>query len=165
MISPERRGLKQPDRRSCGAATVVMARARLDLDYAARTCADQGTFGRAVLERHRELTRWPPWPRAIGTPPWAVARALTESTGVRHRTRLVRFRRTAPPATGALYVGSRWLPRHVVLMVDDERCYEPSSGQVVPVPTDAYVEGGLSLAGWPTPWFAVSPRRARRTRA
>jgi hypothetical protein len=161
MITPERRGLKQPDRRSCGAATVVMAAARVDPDYAARTCADQGSFATAVLDRHRELTRWPPWPRALGTPPWAIARALRAVTGVPHRTRLARWRRSAPPASGALYVGSRWLPRHVVLMVDDERCYEPSSGQVVPVPGDAYVGGRLSLAGWPTPWFDVVPARFR----
>ncbi len=137
---------------------MVMAEARADPAYAARVCADQATFAAAVLDRHRDLTRWPPWPRMIGTPPWAVARALTAITGVRHRTRLVRWRRSAPLAGGALYVGSRWLPRHVVLMVDDDRCYEPSSGGVRPVPRDAFTTGSLSLAGWRVPWFVITPR-------
>jgi hypothetical protein len=164
MTAPERRGLRQPDRRSCGAATVVMAEARVDPAYAERVCADQATFGAAVLRRHRDLTRWPPWPRMIGTPPWAVARALTALTGVRHRTRLVRRRRSVPPASGALYVGSRWLPRHVVLVVDVGRCYEPASGRVAGVPRDAYAAGELSLAGWSTPWFAVTPVNRPRGR-
>lgn len=158
---PERRGLKQPDRRSCGAATVVMAEARADADYAERVCATQATFGTEVLRRHREITRWPPWPRMIGTPPWAVARALTAVTGVRHRTRIARWRRAAAhdrlAGGGALFVGNRRLPRHVVLMVAPDLCYEPSSGRVAGVPADAFAAGELSLAGWSTPWFVVVP--------
>jgi hypothetical protein len=165
---PEHRGLRQPDARSCGAATVVMAEARHDPAFAERACADQDAFATVVLRRHRELTRWPPWPRMIGTPPWAVARALTAVTGVPHHTRLARWRRSAPPPpSGALYVGSRWLPRHVVLMVAEGRCYEPASGRVAGVPRDAFAAGELSLAGWSTPWFVVRPvdPRGRRSPA
>ncbi len=138
-----------------------MARARLDADLAARVAADQAAFGAAALRTHRELTRWPPWPRMIGTPPWAVARALSAATGVPHRTRLARWHRAAAHrhlADGvALYVGSRWLPRHVVLMVEVDRCYEPASGRVASVPPGAFRAGELSLAGWRLPWFVVTP--------
>jgi hypothetical protein len=117
----------------------------------------RATFAADVLAAHRRLTRTRlhgrlqlPWPRAIGTPPWAVARELTTVTGTRHRTRLVRWSPAAAPTSGAMYVGSRWLPRHVVLVLDADRCYEPASGGRVPL-------DGRPLAGWPTRWFTVAP--------
>ena len=63
-----------------------------------------------------------------------------------------------------MFVGSRWIPRHVVLVLDaDLRVYEPSSGRVVTITADDFVQARLSLAGWSNPWFSVLP--ARRTRA
>ncbi len=155
-MTPLEAGLRQPDARSCGAASMVMARALADPAYAETATT---SFTPDVLATHRRLTSWRlrgrlqlPWPRTLGTPPWAVARELSALTGRRHHVRLVRWSSRAP-ARGALYVGSRWLPRHVVLVVDDHpaRCYEPASGRVLPV-------DGRPLAGWPVSWFVVAPR-------
>lgn len=161
-------GLRQPDRLSCGAASVVVARVLL---------AGQGPpadWGSQVLTTHRSLTgvrdargtAQLPWPRALGTPPWAVARALGSLTGLPHRPRPVldrdaAYRRLlAAPAPAALYVGNRWLPRHVVLVVaaDAERltCYEPGRGVAAAVPRTAFDDARLRLAGWDVPWFTVA---------
>jgi hypothetical protein len=132
---------------------------------------DPTTFGATVVATHRRLTRprlrgraQLPWPRALGTPPWAVARELTALTGVRHRTRLVRWSRPAPQAAGALFVGNRWLPRHVVLVVDGADpgrpgCYEPGAGAVVPVDLERLGRHEVAVAGWRYAWFSVSPGR------
>ncbi|WP_134764658.1 hypothetical protein [Nocardioides sp. 1609] len=163
-------GLRQPDQRSCGATAAVVARMLADPSYAEGV---RPRFAAEVLATHRRLTRARlhgrlqlPWPRAVGTPPWAVARELTALTGVRHRTRLVRWRR--PPRwedVAALYVGDRWLPRHVVLVVghDPLRCYDPARGRVVEVDAAALARA-RPLGRWTTVWFAVS-RAGRRTRA
>ncbi|GAA5148149.1 hypothetical protein GCM10023340_21630 [Nocardioides marinquilinus] len=156
-MSPLGAGLRQPDRRSCGAACMVMAEALTPPVEDAATLAPR--FAERVLATHRRLTSWRlhgrpqlPYPRALGTPPWAVARELGALTGRRHRVRLVRHlaRTAGPPSSGALYVGSRLLPRHVVLLVGEGRCYEPSSGRVLPV------DG--PLGGWRHRWFAITPR-------
>lgn len=138
--------LKQPDQRSCGAASMVVA---------AGPPFDPATFGRTVLETHRRLTSWRlrgrlqlAWPRAIGTPPWALARELTALTGARHRTRVVRWRGVVRPEAGALFVGDRWLPRHVMLVLDDGRCYDPASGRVGPA---------MTSGRWRVAWLVVDP--------
>ena len=119
-----------------------------------------------------------PWPRALGTPPWAVAHQLAGSTGTEHDVRLLLDdRETAYDDLVAatrhqhpvpLYVGNRWLPRHVVLVLGEVdralRVYEPASGRLVDVPRAAFRTGTLELAGWDTPWFSVLPR-GRRTPA
>ncbi|MDO9456722.1 hypothetical protein [Nocardioides sp.] len=157
-MNPSGAGLRQPDARTCGAACMIVAAG-----------ASPASFTTDVLAAHRRLTRLRlrgrlqlPWPRALGTPPWAVARELAAVTGTPHRTRVVRWSRSAPPRAGALYVGSRWLPRHVVLVVDagagtaeaPPRCYEPASGRVVPL-------DGRPLAGWRHRWLAVTPVASR----
>jgi len=167
-------GLRQPDPRSCGAAVLVAAQMLHDPAYAASMTADR--FAGECLAMHRRTTgpvdvrgrTQLPWPRALGTPPWAVATQLQGTTGVPWRTvpmltgrarTLERIR--AATAIGhpvPLYVGSRWLPRHVVLVLDpDLTTYEPASGRRVAVSADDAVAGTLSLAGWSTPWFAVLP--------
>lgn len=173
-------GLVQPDRRSCGAA-VVVATHLLTAPPEARADATRGWFRSEVLAVHRQLTsvvdaggRWQlPWPRALGTPPWAVARHLTGVTGDRHRTVLVRDRRAAFDrvllATGdgrpvPLYVGNRWLPRHVVLVTgvgpeDTLRCYDPGRGVVATVTRREFGTARLGLSGWDRPWFVVLPHR------
>lgn len=163
--------LKQPDRQSCGAASVVVARMLCREDDVALGADPQEGFATEVLAAHRGLTgvrdeqgRWQlPWPRALGTPPWAVARALTDATGRRHRTRVVRWRRvrTLPPLS-AVYVGNRWSPRHVCLVVEPEddtgiAVYEPASGRVVVLPDGLHADG-TPLGGWRYGWFAVRPR-------
>lgn len=146
------RGLVQPDARSCGPSALLAARMLVER----RGPASRAEFGAEVLALHRRVTSVAgaglPWPRALGTPPWGAARQLTAWTGTRHRTRVVRWRATTPQALGGpapvlVYVGSRWLPRHV-LLVAQGRVYDPARGTVAP----AY-DGR-----WRTTWFAVEPR-------
>ena len=170
--------LQQPDRRSCGAASLVMARRLVHPRYAGLV-TDQATFAHEAATLHRRLTSlsdtsggWQlPWLRAIGTPPWAVARELRLLTGVRYTTHPVRLRRrrtwahlegARPNRPVAVFVGDRLLPRHVVLVTDVEgehaRTYEPASGITLTVSRDRWDRGVLRLAGWDRPWLVVSPR-------
>lgn len=164
MTDPLTLRLRQPDQRSCGAASMRMARL---LSFGLSTTA--ADFRTDVLALHRRLTGahdarhrlQVPWSRAVGTPPWAVAHELSDIVGVPYRTSLTTSadRARAPLSdrqrVAALYVGSRWLPRHVVLVLPGTplRCYEPASGWVLPVDLT-----GLHLAGWRQPWFVVHAR-------
>lgn len=169
--------LTQPDRRSCGAASLVMARRLVHARYAGLV-ADQTTFAHEAATLHRRLTSladtsggWQvPWPRAIGTPPWAVARELTLLTGVPYAVRVVRPHRrvwphlqaVGPARPAALFVGDRFLPRHVVLVTGvagaGATAYEPASGLMMEVSRERWERGDLALAGWDRPWVVVSPR-------
>lgn len=172
----------QPDQRSCGATALVMARFLADPEYAARVAAPEA-FRTEVLALHRRVTSSVdaagriqlPWPRLLGTPPWAVARHLSATTGTAYRVRHALWHRdavfdrvVAAVAAGhpvALYVGNAWLPRHVVLAqgtLDRAlRVYEPAGGRLVDVTRDAFAAGSLGLAGWDRPWFMVVPRGPR----
>lgn len=177
-MNPLAAGLRQPDARSCGAASVVMA--RLLQESREPTPVE---FRREVLACHRQLTSaraddgWQlPWPRALGTPPWAVRRELESLTGRDHRLHLVRWSPAAAydrlAATGGvLYVGNRLLPRHVLLALaggsDGDhtvRCYQPSRGTVVTLAREDFVAQRLHEAGWPVPWFAIIPAAAADAR-
>jgi hypothetical protein len=132
-----------------------------------------------VARAHRRLTSTHsardrfqvPWPRRLGTPPWAVANALTALTGgtrvaaVNARPRpevgyevLVAQVRTRPVA---VYLGSRWLPRHVVLAFqevhreDAVRLFDPARGELVTVPRDRWAHHRVGVAGWQYFWFVV----------
>jgi hypothetical protein len=187
--------LRQPDRRSCGATSVVLASMLLDPSYDARVRAAgplAERFRGEVLGAHARLTRpldvagrpQLPWPRALGTPPWAAARWLgtagsPSQPARRYRVGWARVARAGGFAAllGAvrggrpalLYVGDRWLPRHVVLALGEEsggvRCYEPSAGRVVVVRSEAFERQRLGLAGWDLPWFVVVPRAGSLSRA
>jgi len=147
----------------------------LDPAYAATITPDN--FDDEVLATHRRVTGpiddrgalQLPWPRALGTPPWAVAHQLSaDDPGRTYAARLVLRRArafdrlTEHPAPSVLYVGSGWIPRHVVLVVEVStaslRIYEPSRGRLVDVSRDDFVESRLDLAGWRKPWFTVTPR-------
>ena len=176
--------LQQPDRRSCGAASLVMAR-RLVLPRYAGLVADQASFAHEASTLHRRLTSlsdtaggWQvPWPRALGTPPWAVARELRLLTGVPYRVHPARLDRrvwphlrdATPQRPAAVFVGDRFLPRHVVLVTgvadDRARTYEPSSGRTIAVSRQRWDHDDLRLAGWDRPWLAVSPASSRRSPA
>lgn len=172
MTPPYGPSLRQPDQTSCGAACVVVARMR-------REPTAPTSFAEEVLDTHRRLvgTVDPggraqlPWPPALGTPPWAVARALREIERTRYVARVVRWSRSAAFATTAtavathpvaLYIGSPTLPRHVVLAVsagsDGLSAYDPASGDLVTITQAAFVSARLRVAGWDVPWFAVLPR-------
>lgn len=171
-------GLRQPDQRSCGAACLVAAQGLRDAAYRQRV-SDPGSVRAEVLAMHARVTSsvdvaghlQPPWPRALGTPPWAVANQLAGTTRVGYRSVPVRWRDgsaayeeligLAEPA--ALYVGNAWLPRHVVLVLEATeirlRVYEPASGRTRHVGRDEFVDQELGLAGWDSRWFTVVPDR------
>lgn len=163
------RPLVQPDRRSCGAACLVVAWGLAEPAHG-RGLHDPERWRTEVLRTHDEVTGLRdggrlglPWPRALGTPPWAVARRLGVTTGRRWRT----ARPDLAAVTAAvrdghpvpLFVGSRLLPRHVLLAVeiaevdgpDGLRVYDPARGTVRPL-ADAL------RTGWPRFWCAVLPR-------
>lgn len=174
------RTLRQPDARSCGAAALVVARMLRDPSYADRASRH---FAHECLAMHRRVTSLSdvrgrlqvPWPRALGTPPWALAHQLAWTTGVDYRTRRIHpGRRVALLADAlsavaddlpvALYVGNDRLPRHVVLLVDaaddtHPAAYEPASGELVRFTPQQFVDATLALGGWSRPWFLVSPRQ------
>lgn len=168
--------LVQPDRRSCGAACLVVA-ARAASPEAAARIPDQETFSREVLRTHRRITSMVdsagslqvPWLRAIGTAPWATARELRLITGVDYSSHPTPKRRDAwrhvRAATQhrpvAVYIGDRLCPRHVVLILEasDEGAwtYEPAAGNIRMVSRERWVTGPLELAGWDRPWITLAP--------
>lgn len=119
----------------------------------------------------------PPWPRALGTPPWGARNELEhgasdpdadydvawfrlgssprlEEAYAALRTRV----REGRPAL--LYIGNHWSPRHVVLVMpatggQELDVYEPSIGRVIDLPRGAFVGRRLRIAGWDVPWAAV----------
>lgn len=120
-----------------------------------------------------------PWPRALGTPPWGAKREL-ELGAAKHgtdyvvtlirpltRARLVpAFRHlnavVADGMPGLLYVGSRTLPRHVLLLLPgngDDRLdiYDPTDGSVRARAVESFASHRLELSGWQVPWFTVHP--------
>jgi hypothetical protein len=172
MTPPYGAALRQPDQTSCGAACVVLARML-------RSSAAPASFSEEVLDTHRRLVRpldaagraQLPWPPALGTPPWALARALGEIEASRYVTHVARWSRSAAFATvvtavamhpAALFIGSTLTPRHVVLAVsagsDGLSVYDPASGDLVTITQAAFVSARLRVAGWNVPWFAVLAR-------
>lgn len=158
------RPLVQPDQRSCGAACLVVARGLAEPAYG-RDLRDPGHWRTEVLRTHAEVTGvrdrgrpGVPWPRALGTPPWAVARRLG-AAGRRWRTARPDLARVAAVVRAGrpvpLFVGSRLLPRHVLLAVEDGpdglRVYDPARGTVRPL-------AAALATGWPRLWCAVLPR-------
>ena len=161
--------LRQPDPRSCGAASVLGARALL-------TSWRPEDAAAAILDEHRMLTssRSPrdrmqmPWPRALGTPPWAVANALRALTEQPIATVFVRprpeigydvLREQLRQRPVGVYLGNRWLPRHVVLAVREieggVEVFDPARGRLIPVERRRWVEHDVGVAGWSHFWFVV----------
>ncbi|GAB3256738.1 cysteine peptidase family C39 domain-containing protein [Nocardioides dilutus] len=178
--------MRQPDQRSCGPSAVVAARMLLDRSYAdAVRDAQDDRFASDVLTTHRRATSalvggrlQVPWPRALGTPPWAVARELSAVSGPGAPARSYRWRVAVlrpgsafdRAATGVdagrpvgLYVGNAWLPRHVVLVVgraDDDALwvYDPARGARVEMTRASVKSRALTFGRWDRLWFDVSPR-------
>ena len=170
------RGLAQPDQRSCGPSSLVAAHILLDPAYAATQ--NPHAFAGSVLDLHRQLTAPSafgraqlPWPRALGTPPWAVARAMGEYSDIHYATTLVPFHNRSrlfdrladavADRPAPFYIGD-WIPRHVVLAVapTDEgvQVYNPSGGTLVEMKRSEFVARRLTTLGrWTRPWFLVLP--------
>ena len=130
-----------------------------------------------------------PWPRAFGTPPWRVD-DVTRYSGLRFRGAILDD--TDPLAMEAalahgsaalrdgipvpLYAGGdsgggldQVMPRHVVLLTARTEAglevYEPSSGRVLPLGVDRFVDGGgkePALGHWSRLSWMVLPRPAKR---
>jgi hypothetical protein len=170
--------LRQPDQRSCGPSCLVVARMRLESTYAADALP---RFGAEVLATHRRVVKFRPamgalqlpWPRALGTPPWAVAHEMSRITGTKYSWRLGRLRRKAAYdriVTGLgtdlpvpVFVGNGRLPRHVVLATETTpegaiEFYNPANGRLSTVPEEAIVGAKMELGSWDVPWFTVTPR-------
>jgi hypothetical protein len=185
--------LAQPDHRTCGPSVLVSLRMLESEPFreqvllggpeaaAARFAAEAWAAHRVtnhLLDGRGRLQM--PWTRALGTAPWAMARHLgghAHHVVLRRRRAAAYARLVASLDAGPtpVYVGSRWLPRHVVLAVaagDDEvTCYEPASGLRTRFTRAAWLDGRLvGCGGWPVPWVVVErgralSRRARRSRA
>lgn len=165
--------LRQRDGITCGPTVAVVAGAMLDQTYSAELLSPDGEawFAAEQGRIHAAVNRI--WPRQLGTTPAGMARALTEHSakrGVTYRWR--RFRgardalsdvRTAVVAGWpvAMLIGERGVPRHWVLIVgaseDGLECYEPSSGKVLPVETEAVRDARLTGLGFARPFAFVVP--------
>jgi hypothetical protein len=164
--------LRQPDEVSCGPTAAVAARMLLDPAWRPEDVATEI----ALVHRALTSTTGPtgraqlPWPRALGTPPWALAGVLADLTGEPVTSRLARFapgaahdelvRRSATRPV-AVYLGSPWLPRHVVLAYgtvgdsDAVRIFDPARGGLVTVAAGRWREHRVGVAGWSHLWFVV----------
>lgn len=159
--------LRQRDGVTCGPSVAVMAGTLLDPDYAAPLAtADAGRWFAAEQGRvHARVNTV--WPRALGTTPAGMARALS-AHGVRYRWRaavgaLPRVvAALAADRPVAMLIGST-VPRHWVLITACEgsvlRCYEPSSGTVVGVSVDDVRAGRLHRLGFGRAFAFVLPAR------
>ncbi len=191
-------GLTQPDQRSCGAAVLVFSRMLNDGGYAELIAAgrhpvtgwtipgDTGQRFRAeTLGMHRRSTRVVtvnerlqlPWPRALGTPPWAIAAQMTGRHGSgRGGDYVVRpaplwdrgdiydelVAALAAEHTVPVVVGDRWLPRHVVLAIagtaDFVRVYDPATGGVRTITRREFTDAQLPFGRWHRTWATIVPK-------
>ena len=137
--------LRQPDSTTCGPSSLVMARLINNRSYRDTFVDDGGTvdaaaFGDEVKTMRRMLCRpfdhsgrpQPPWIPALGTGPWAAARAMSGTGGAGRNGALYRVLPFDPlrPADALamvlravhntevvpLFVGSPAMARHVVLL-------------------------------------------------
>ena len=178
----------QPDQRSCGATALVVARILGDPGYASFVSGDHGLkerFRSETLAMHQRITGLAdvsgraqlPWPRAFGTPPWAVARQLSgtraaDGSLAAYSSHVCRLspsgafdRLLAAGDAGrvsSVFIGSTWLPRHVVLVVDRTpdgtvHVFDPARGRLSELDRAAFVGRKVGVAGWDVPWFVVTP--------
>ena len=188
----------QPDQRSCGAASLVVARFLGDPEYrklleggsvtSPRTVAGDAAlrerFKTETLTMHQRITGLAdtsgkpqiPWPRKFGTPPWAVARQLSATLGadgtttayswhVARTSLSTAYQRLLDATTAgrvaAIFIGSTWLPRHVVLVVGSAgatvQVYDPARGRLSSLDKVAFTGSRIDIAGWNVAWMVVTP--------
>lgn len=168
--------VRQRDGVTCGPSVAVMAGALLDSDYGAplESSAAQQWFDAEQGRVHQAVNMM--WPRALGTTPAGMARAITErgrSRGVRYRWRPARRGDMLTDVSAALAAGlpvamliGSTIPRHWVLFTQCDveegdgtvfRCYEPSSGHLHAVPVEAIRESRLDALGFPRAFAFVVP--------
>jgi hypothetical protein len=165
---------RQRDGVTCGPSVAVMAGALLDREYGSRlfgprAAAAQQWFDAEQGRVHRAVNMV--WPRALGTTPAGMARAITErsaSRGVRYRWRPARRADVLADVSAALRAGmpvamliGATIPRHWVLLTEIDgsvlRCYEPSTGHLHAVPMAAIRESRLDALGFPRAFAFVLP--------
>jgi hypothetical protein len=186
----------QPDCTTCGSSVLVMARMINHPEYAATILESSGNGDRRKVTDHfhtdvlamHELTntmrdetgRWQtPWPKRMGTLPWAVARRMSEPGGCGVAGTTYRVRYADPANLGAhldaiatalsaghcapVFIGDALSPRHVVLALDTTSdsfgWYDPSDGNRVQVGRAEVLANQLSVAGWSHLWLSILPRR------
>lgn len=158
---------RQRDGVTCGPSVAVMAGALLNDEYGAplRTEHAQRWFAAEQGRVHRTVNVL--WPRALGTTPAGMARALS-AHGRRYRWRPAGLRDALNDVCGA--VGDGWpvamlignaLPRHWVLLTEVDgaavRCYEPGAGALVDVTVHDIRSNRLRPLGFPRPYAFVLP--------
>ncbi|MFD1859423.1 hypothetical protein EHW97_07415 [Aeromicrobium camelliae] len=161
----------QPDTRTCGPSAILAAAIALRGEPSVGRSQAVHVLHRRLASARRSDGGWRlPWPRALGTSPWAAAHELGAVSGETYAWRLVRHRRldrefaklAASTQPALLYVGSAVLPRHVVLIAevneDALRILDPASGRIVARDRSAFVDRRLRLSGWDVPWLVVSRR-------
>jgi hypothetical protein len=165
--------LRQRDGVSCGPAVAVVAGALLDPAYRGEL-AGPTWFAREQGRVHGRINRV--WPRALGTTPMGMARAISAQgarRGVHYRWRLRRglwgcrdamadvLAAVAEDRPVAMLVGNV-IPRHWVLIVEAQgqrlQCYEPSSGEVRVSSVEAVRTSSLTGLGFPRAFAFVVPR-------
>ncbi|MFC8732255.1 hypothetical protein ACFT5B_07350 [Luteimicrobium sp. NPDC057192] len=196
LLGPEAVPAVQVDGTTCGAAVLVLLAA--DGDPAVAAWLEHGPVGTSAASRFAALQRavqrrttrtallGVPWPRALGTPPWAAARAARwGSARYGHRVvddtdpdDLARVRACVDESLSAgvpvpLYTGgdtagglAAAVPRHVVLALPGGPAgtvlvYEPGSGAVHQVLADELWSGDRPLAAlgrWTHVVWALLPR-------
>lgn len=166
--------VRQRDGVTCGPSVAVMAGALLDADYgtllfSGHSGAAQQWFDAEQGRVHQAVNMV--WPRALGTTPAGMARAITarsRSRGVRYRWRPARRADALTDVSAALSAGlpvamliGAAIPRHWVLFTAIDgavlRCYEPSGGHLHAVAVDAVREGRLDALGFPRAFAFVLP--------
>ncbi len=157
--------LRQRDGVTCGPSVAVMAGALLDADYGAPLRSDGAAQWFHVEQGrvHRAVNTV--WPRALGTTPAGMARALS-AHGVRYRWRPAGRSLSAVVAAVesghpvAMLIGAV-VPRHWVLLTEIDgsqvRCYDPGAGRLVGVPIEEIRAGRLRGLGFPRPFAFVLP--------
>ncbi|MBC3193289.1 hypothetical protein H7X46_19705 [Pseudonocardia sp. C8] len=158
---------RQADGVSCGPSVLLVTAALTGSGWPG-PAADR--FAAAQRLAHRQANRL--WPRALGTTPWGMRawlRRHAPAAGpyrVRPWTRGVGTDVAGAASAGRpvpLLVGSRWLPRHWVLVVGAGadgrwRVYEPSSGRVRGFDPRTFAGGGaVAVLGWPRAWCVLVP--------
>lgn len=188
--------LQQPDSTTCGPSTLVMAQLINNPSYRATFLEDDGTVDgaafvgevktmRRILNRPFDHSGRPqlPWIPALGTGPWAAARAMSGLGGAGRDGALYRVLPFDPlrPAhalavvTAAvrrgevvpLFVGTSATARHVVAVTGATDTtvdyYDPADGRWHTLAPADLLAGRAAIAGWREPWFAVVPARKAAT--
>lgn len=163
--------IAQPDTRTCGPSAILAAAIALRGEPSIGRSQAVHVLHRRLASARRPDGGWQlPWPRALGTSPWAAAHELGAISGETHTWRLVCHRRldrefaelVACRQHALLYVGNTVLPRHVVLITeaneDALRILDPASGRIVARDRAAFVDRHLRLSGWDVPWLVVRRR-------